>query len=206
MRSYVYGPSHLAIEQINNSSGTITYLHHDQAGSTRLITGSSGKTEATFTYGAYGELTGSTGTATTPLGYDAQYTSTDTGLIYLRNRVYDPTTAQFLTVDPLEQLTRAPYNYVEDNPVNAVDPTGLCGAGSLSEFADCFNPVSSGNLAYQGAVALSNATGGPSIYLGCSRGRRSLIWVQQRCVLLQDPTWGVVLRLVRHGLSRLPRW
>jgi len=48
-----------------------------------------------FTYGPYGELTGSTGTATTPLGYDAQYTSTDTGLIYMRARVYDPATAQF---------------------------------------------------------------------------------------------------------------
>jgi hypothetical protein len=27
--------------------------------------------------------------------YDAQYTSSDTGLIYMRNRVYDPATAQF---------------------------------------------------------------------------------------------------------------
>ena len=33
--------------------------------------------------------------------FDAQYTSTDTGLIYLRNRVYDPATAQFLSADPL---------------------------------------------------------------------------------------------------------
>jgi RHS repeat-associated protein len=31
-----------------------------------------------------------------PLGYDGQYTSSDTGLIYLRNRVNDPSTAQFL--------------------------------------------------------------------------------------------------------------
>src|SRR5580693_2788985 len=98
----MYGPSSLAIEQINNSTGAVLYLHHDQQGSTRLLTGSTGKTEATFTYGPYGELTGSTGTATTPLGYDAQYTSTDTGLIYMRARTYDPSTAQFLSVDPLE--------------------------------------------------------------------------------------------------------
>ena len=40
-----------------------------------------------------------------PLGYDAQYTSSDTGLIYLRARVYDPATAQFVTVDPLSRDT-----------------------------------------------------------------------------------------------------
>lgn len=121
----MYGQLITSIEQINNTTGTTTYLHHDQAGSTRLLTGSTGKTEATFTYGPYGALTGSTGTATTPLGYDGQYTNSDTGLIYLRNRVYDPATAQFLSVDPLEMVTRAPYTYTDDNPVNHGDPTGL---------------------------------------------------------------------------------
>lgn len=71
--------SGMPVEQINTSTGAVLYLHHDQQGSTRLVTGSTGKTEATFTYGAYGELTGSMGTATTPLGYDAQYTNSDTG-------------------------------------------------------------------------------------------------------------------------------
>jgi RHS repeat-associated protein len=122
---FIYGPAGLPIEQINNTTGTIQYLHHDQAGSTRLITGSTGKTEATFTYGPYGETTGSTGTATTPLGYDGQYTSSDTGLIYLRNRVYDPKTAQFLTVDPLVSISGAPYNYAGDNPLTYGDAVGL---------------------------------------------------------------------------------
>jgi RHS repeat-associated protein len=57
--------------------------------------------------------------------FDGQYTSSDTGLVYLRNRVYDPTTAQFLSVDPLEAITGAPYNYAGDNSVNYSDPTGL---------------------------------------------------------------------------------
>jgi YD repeat-containing protein len=35
--SYIYGPENLPIEQINTSTGTVSYLHHDQAGSTRLI-------------------------------------------------------------------------------------------------------------------------------------------------------------------------
>jgi RHS repeat-associated protein len=111
-------------EQINNTTGTVLYLHHDQAGSTRLLTGSTGKTEGSYSYNPYGTPE-HTGTATTPLGYDAQYTNSDTGLIYLRNRVYDPATAQFLTVDPAESISGAPYNYAGDNPLNREDAVGL---------------------------------------------------------------------------------
>jgi RHS repeat-associated protein len=122
--SYIYGPDGLPIEQIS-SGGTVSYLHHDQQGSTRLLTGSTGTVTGKCTYGAYGAQT-CEGTATTPLGYDAQYTSSDTGLIYMRARVYDPATAQFLTVDPLAQFTRALYTYAQDNPLNRADLTGLC--------------------------------------------------------------------------------
>jgi RHS repeat-associated protein len=130
---YVYGPSGLAFEQINNSTSTVQYLHHDQAGSTRLITGSTGTVEGSYTYDAYGNQTGHTGTATTPLGWDGQYTSADTGLIYLRARVYDPSTVQFLTVDPLVAATQAPYNYADDNPVNRGDASGLSSWNPFSE-------------------------------------------------------------------------
>ena len=97
----------------------------DQQGSTRVITGTTGAVEGTYTYTPYGNLTGHTGAATTPLGDDGQYTSTDTGLIYLRARVYDSATAQFLTVAPQVKATRAAYNYASDNPANRADPTGL---------------------------------------------------------------------------------
>ncbi|HSZ13812.1 MAG TPA: RHS repeat-associated core domain-containing protein [Solirubrobacteraceae bacterium] len=121
--SYIYAPGGLAVEQINNSTGAALYLHHDQAGSTRLLTGSTGKVEGKCSYGAYGTPT-CEGTAT-PLGYDGQYISNDTGLIYLRARNYEPATAQFLSVDPRLAETRVPYAYAEDNPMNLSDPTGL---------------------------------------------------------------------------------
>jgi RHS repeat-associated protein len=135
--SFIYGPSGMPIEQINNTTGTVLYMHHDQAGSTRLLTGSTGKTEGSYSYSAYGTLEHS-GTATTPLGYDGEYTSSDTGLIYLRARTYDPATAQFLTVDPAVSLTRAPYNYAGDNPVNRRDPDGLSAEGL--EGVPCYFP------------------------------------------------------------------
>ncbi|MGH2357661.1 MAG: RHS repeat-associated core domain-containing protein [Candidatus Limnocylindria bacterium] len=44
----------------------------------------------------------------------------------MRARYYDPATGQFLTRDPIEAITRSPYAYVFNNPVNLTDPTGLC--------------------------------------------------------------------------------
>ena len=122
--SYIYGPENLPIEQINTSTGTVSYLHHDQAGSTRLIMGSTGTVTGKCTYGAYGTPT-CEGTTTTPLGYDGQYTNTDTGLIYLRAREYDPATGQFLSVDPEVAKSQESYEYAADDPVNVSDPTGL---------------------------------------------------------------------------------
>jgi YD repeat-containing protein len=74
--SYIYGPNGYPVEQINSEP---LYLHQDQQGSTRLITGSTGTIEGKCTYGAYGIPT-CEGTATTPLGYDGQYTNSDTVL------------------------------------------------------------------------------------------------------------------------------
>jgi RHS repeat-associated protein len=137
--SYIYGPGNLPIEQIS-SGGTVTYLHHDQQGSTRLLTGSTGTVTGKCTYNAYGAPT-CEGTTTTPLGYAGQYTSSDTGLIYMRARVYDPATAQFLTVDPLDQWTHAPYTYAGDNPLNEADPSGRSVLGEIGNFLEPLNPI-----------------------------------------------------------------
>jgi RHS repeat-associated protein len=136
--SYIYGPGDLPVEQIS-SGGTVTYLHHDQQGSTRLLTGSTGTVTGKCTYAAYGTPT-CEGATTTPLDYDGQYTSSDTGLIYMRARTYDPATGQFLTVDPIANLTRAPYYYANDNPLNYMDRTGLCSIVPGSS-ENCFSEV-----------------------------------------------------------------
>jgi uncharacterized protein RhaS with RHS repeats len=41
------------------------------------------------------------------------------------NRYYDPSTDQFLSVDPDVQTTDQPYAFVNDNPLNSEDPLGL---------------------------------------------------------------------------------
>jgi hypothetical protein len=42
----------------------------------------------------------------------------------MRAREYDPTTAQFLSVDPFEVVTGEPYSYAGDDPLAFGDPSG----------------------------------------------------------------------------------
>jgi RHS repeat-associated protein len=165
----MYGPSEISIEQIS-SGGTVLYLHHDQQGSTRMLTGSTGKSEATMTYDAFGDTTGTTGTARTPLGYDGQYTSSDTGLVYLRARVYDPATAQFLTVDPIASITRAQYTYGVDDPLNYSDPTGLIfgipGTPSASEVVKVVSHVAGAVATVTSVVAAGCAVAAAPTIVG----------------------------------------
>lgn len=120
--SYIYGPEGQPIEQVS-STGVPQYLHHDQTDSTRLLTNEKGETGGKCSYSSYGTPT-CEGTSTTPLGYNGQFTSADTGLIYLRAREYDPGTAEFFSVDPQEIVTGEPYNYAGDNPLEYADPSG----------------------------------------------------------------------------------
>jgi RHS repeat-associated protein len=132
--SYIYDPAQMPIEQVS-SGGTVSYLHHDQSGSTRLLTNSSGEVVGKCSYGAYGSQD-CEGSEKTPLGYDGQYTNADTGLVYLRAREYDPATGQFMSSDPLRALTREPYEYVGDNPLMYGDPLGLDFLGDLEGAAE----------------------------------------------------------------------
>lgn len=123
--TYLYGPDNTPIAQIDTTTGDIQYLHHDLNGSTRALTDDTGQTTATTTYSPYGTLTATTGTGTSRFGYAGEYTEPDTGLIYLRARHYDPATGQFLSRDPLEDTTRAPYGYTGGNPLQYTDAAGL---------------------------------------------------------------------------------
>jgi RHS repeat-associated protein len=119
---YLYGPGGRPIEQLTGT--TPSYLLADQSGGTRLITSSTGAVTGTYTYSAYGTVAKHTGTATTALQFDGQYTDAESGLQYLRARYYDPAIGQFLTLDPLVSATGQPYGYASDNPVNLQDPSG----------------------------------------------------------------------------------
>lgn len=58
-----------------------------------------------------------------PFRYTGEYTDSETGLVYLRNRMYDPETGRFTTEDPAKSGVNW-YAYCEGNPINFIDPWG----------------------------------------------------------------------------------
>lgn len=61
-------------------------------------------------------------------------------------RYYDPSTGQFLSVDPLVAETGTPYAYTGGDPVNRSDPNGLSFLGAV---VDSLNPFSQNNVLYR---------------------------------------------------------
>lgn len=64
--------------------------------------------------------------------FAGQYYDQETGLHYNYHRYYDPKTGRYITPDPigLDGGTNL-YAYVQNNPVNLIDPLGLVSAGQL---------------------------------------------------------------------------
>ena len=161
--NFIYGPENVPIEQIGEPTETTLYLHHDQQGSTRMLTNGAGESKGTYTYNPYGTTLEHTGPNETPLQYDGQYTNIDTGLIYLRARTYDPETAQFLSIDPALLNTGEPYSYTKDNPLNANDLSGMATwgyCGSATTFSGVsFNGSLCAVIDGRGGVGLTLTTG-----------------------------------------------
>jgi uncharacterized protein RhaS with RHS repeats len=55
------------------------------------------------------------------------------GTMSLVHRYYDPVTSQFLSVDPLADVTGTPYAFTGGDPVNGSDPAGLSGDAKAIE-------------------------------------------------------------------------
>jgi RHS repeat-associated protein len=145
--AYVNGPGGLPLEQMNGS--TVIWLHHDQLGSTRLATDGVGATQATYAFDAYGNLTAASGTISNPFRFAGQYIDAESGLYYLQARYFDAGTGQFLSRDPAIVATRTPYEYVNDNPLNGVDPSGLfAGSSGMPANATIHSQVNPIRLAF----------------------------------------------------------
>ena len=81
----------------------------------------------------------------------------------VHHRYYDPAVAQFLSVDPLVDLTGAPYAFTGGNPVNLSDPNGLL----MGPNGDtCVNPTA---CALQGSMT-QRPDMGPCIPSGALTG------------------------------------
>lgn len=130
--AYVYGPllfgGTAPVEQINISTGKVTFLASTQSGVQVAFdhAGSKDVLDQQTEYTTYGAPVIQSGSVVSKFGYQGSYTDSS-GLIYLINRYYDPSTDQFLSVDPDVAETGQPYAFTGDDPLNATDPLGLKG-------------------------------------------------------------------------------
>jgi RHS repeat-associated protein len=105
-------------------SSTTDYYEADALGSITSLSNGTGALANTYTYDSFGNLTASTGTTRNYFQYTAREFDTETGIYFYRARYFDPTSGRFLSEDPAEDDLNL-YAYVQNNPVNFVDPLGL---------------------------------------------------------------------------------
>jgi RHS repeat-associated protein len=113
-------------------SGTASYYESDALGTITSLSSSAGALAQTYTYDTFGNTTNSSGSLTNFFRYTGREFDTETGLYYDRARYLDPTTGRFVNEDPLAFNAGLNfYDYVNGDPTNLADPTGLFGASDV---------------------------------------------------------------------------
>jgi RHS repeat-associated protein len=123
-RYYMAGT--VAVAVIDQANIGYHWLASDTQGTTSLdVPDASGTAGITYQrYKPYGQQRGGDTITTTDHGFLGQIEDT-TGLTYLNNRYLDPALGRFVSVDPLVNITRDAYGYVNNNPIAYSDPSGL---------------------------------------------------------------------------------
>ena len=108
-------------------AGTVTYIYTDAQGTPLAEANTSGDIIATFDYRPYGSL--ALGNPPNGPGYTGHVEDSDANLVYMQARYYDPVVGRFLSVDPKPPVAGNPFDlnrfaYVNDNPINNIDPDG----------------------------------------------------------------------------------
>jgi len=115
-----------------NNAGKVYYVHNDPLGTPQALTDESGTVVWKADYDPFGKATvnedpdGDGNRVTLNVRFPGQYYDQETGLHYNYFRYYDPATGRYLASDPIGlRGSLNTYAYVDANPINAIDPSGL---------------------------------------------------------------------------------
>lgn len=128
--AYVWTPGGQLLYSIDMSSGDTTFYHFDRAGSTLALTDEMGTVTDSYAYGPYGERLVHNGGSNQPFTYIGRHGVREEGGLYqMGARYYDPSSARFLSRDPLPPRLEDPsslnrYAYAAGNPMKYIDPSG----------------------------------------------------------------------------------
>jgi len=112
---------------IARRAGSISYYHYDGLGNVTNLTNSSGSTIITYTYDAYGNVLSQSSPSTNSYQFSTKEYASETDLVYFGARYYNPSIGRFITPDPLGFIDGPNvYAYCNNNPINWIDPFGLC--------------------------------------------------------------------------------
>jgi RHS repeat-associated protein len=129
-RAYVWTPGGGLLYSIEIASRTLAHYHFDRIGSTMAITNSTGAVTDAYAYDPYGVPLGRMGSSTQPFTFAGRWgvrAEPAAGLYHMRARYYDPSTARFLSRDPVVSTSPQainPYQYARNAPTTYVDPAG----------------------------------------------------------------------------------
>lgn len=125
---FLHGPE---VDQVfadeTAADGVLWYLT-DNLHSVRDVVDSTGTVVNHLEYSAFGRITSETDTDATPFfAYTGREWDEAVNLQYNRRRWYDPSLARWISEDPIRWSAGDTnlYRYVENDPINKTDPSGL---------------------------------------------------------------------------------
>jgi len=127
---YTYEPEPFGKLVSDRRKEESSFYRFDGVGSTTGLTDDAGVVTDEYRYRAFGETLFHTGTTETPyqwIGQIGYRQDASTGQTNLRRRDYAPRNGTFTTPDPLGLASGDEnfYRYVQNDPVNRTDPSGL---------------------------------------------------------------------------------
>jgi RHS repeat-associated protein len=142
-QAYVYAGGKLIAQQ--SSDGQFYWWHQNHLGSTRAMTNTSGGVVYTAQLDPHGIPLAEAGNAALTTRKFAGHERDATGLDNMQARMYTRGRGRFLQPDPAGLSAAKPhrpqslnrYSYVQNDPVNFIDPTGTGDISSLSTKFPC---------------------------------------------------------------------